>query len=234
MYINPHTLEGNEKGGGLRTLFFSFFFGEKDGIEKSSNSAFSLIELSIVLIIMGLLVAGITGGASLVHTAKLKGIIAEYQNYKLAYNTYYSRYGKLPGALATDPTKVHVTVNSWGELKNAMMIESTSITRVGSGNSTNYYIASKKIKDAFWGLSNSGDWDINAANCLILTAFTNSTQDAYMGILNKKDTLYLLDKLNDGRLDGGKAMVLWNGASISLGTPLDDSKKYGLVFKLDF
>ena len=46
------------------------------------KSAFSLIELSIVLIIIGLLVAGVTGGASLIQSAKTRALINEINNYK--------------------------------------------------------------------------------------------------------------------------------------------------------
>ena len=51
---------------------------------NDNNKAFSLIELSIVLIIIGLLVAGITGGGSLVKSAKIRGLITEFKNYKQA------------------------------------------------------------------------------------------------------------------------------------------------------
>ncbi len=44
--------------------------------------AFSLIELSIVLIIIGLLVAGITGGASLIESARMRNFINEVNSWR--------------------------------------------------------------------------------------------------------------------------------------------------------
>ena len=59
--------------------------------------AFSLIELSIVLIIIGLLVAGITGGASLIESAKIQSLINELTTYKQAVYTFKSMKDRLPG-----------------------------------------------------------------------------------------------------------------------------------------
>ena len=59
--------------------------------------AFSLIELSIVLIIIGLLVAGVTGGASLIESAKITSVITDMRNYNQALATFYSLNGYLPG-----------------------------------------------------------------------------------------------------------------------------------------
>jgi len=43
-------------------------------IMSSVNKGFSLAELSIVLIIIGLLVAGVSGGSKLIRQAKLKAL----------------------------------------------------------------------------------------------------------------------------------------------------------------
>ena len=72
---------------------------------KRNNKGFSLIELSIVLIILGLLVAGVTGGASLIKSAQLRSIVTEFTNYRTAYNSYYAQFGKVPGA-DTDPSMI--------------------------------------------------------------------------------------------------------------------------------
>ncbi len=64
--------------------------------------AFSLIELSIVLIIIGLLVAGITGGASLIESAKVKAFYDSLNQYKQALYTFYSTHDRLPGDFNLD------------------------------------------------------------------------------------------------------------------------------------
>ncbi len=68
---------------------------------SSKKSAFSLIELSIVLIIIGLLIAGITGGASLIKSSELRSAMGEARGYAVAVNGFYSQYNYLPGDYAT-------------------------------------------------------------------------------------------------------------------------------------
>ena len=64
--------------------------------------AFSLIELSIVLIIIGLLVSGIIGGQSLIESAKVRNFINETNSWKQALYTFRVKYGRLPGDLNND------------------------------------------------------------------------------------------------------------------------------------
>ncbi len=72
-------------------IYQSFLYG------VNNKKAFSLIELSIVLIIIGLLVAGITGGQSLIKSAKMRTIVTEIRNYEQALNSFYLLKGYLPG-----------------------------------------------------------------------------------------------------------------------------------------
>ena len=72
-------------------IYQSFLYG------VNNKKAFSLIELSIVLIIIGLLVAGITGGQSLIKSAKMRTIVTEIRNYEQALNSFYLLKDYLPG-----------------------------------------------------------------------------------------------------------------------------------------
>ncbi len=64
---------------------------------QRKNSAFSLVELSIVLIIIGLLVAGVVGGSSLIKSAALRSVMSEARNYGIVTNSFFVAYDELPG-----------------------------------------------------------------------------------------------------------------------------------------
>lgn len=59
--------------------------------------AFTLVELAIVLIIIGFVIAGISGGISLVQSAKLNAVISEVREKQTAVLNFRSRFNALPG-----------------------------------------------------------------------------------------------------------------------------------------
>lgn len=61
------------------------------------NSGFTLVELSIVLVIIGLLVAGVTGGQSLIRSARVRAVINDVQSYTAAVNAFELQFDAIPG-----------------------------------------------------------------------------------------------------------------------------------------
>jgi prepilin-type N-terminal cleavage/methylation domain-containing protein len=59
--------------------------------------AFSLVELSIVLVILGLLTGGILAGKSLIRASELRAVTTEYNRYVTAANSFRDKYFYLPG-----------------------------------------------------------------------------------------------------------------------------------------
>ncbi len=60
-------------------------------------AGFTLIELSIVLVIIGLLIGGVLVGRDLVNSAALRAQISQIEKYNTAVNTFRVKYGYLPG-----------------------------------------------------------------------------------------------------------------------------------------
>nr|WP_269429448.1 prepilin-type N-terminal cleavage/methylation domain-containing protein [Sphingomonas sp. 35-24ZXX] len=65
-----------------------------------SQSGFSLVELSIVLVILGLLTGGILGGQALIRAAELRAVSTEYSRYTTAVQTFRDKYFALPGDMS--------------------------------------------------------------------------------------------------------------------------------------
>ena len=67
---------------------------------KRIHSGFSLVELAIVLVILGLLVGGILTGQMLIRASELRAITTERERYVSAINAFRDKYLSLPGDLA--------------------------------------------------------------------------------------------------------------------------------------
>lgn len=61
------------------------------------HQGFSLVELSIVLVILGLLTGGILAGQSLIRASELRAVTNELHRYQAATQTYRDKYQALPG-----------------------------------------------------------------------------------------------------------------------------------------
>jgi prepilin-type N-terminal cleavage/methylation domain-containing protein len=64
---------------------------------KSGRGGFTLIEMSIVLVIVGLLVGGVLVGQDLIRAAYIRAQITQIEKFNTAVNTFYGKYQALPG-----------------------------------------------------------------------------------------------------------------------------------------
>ncbi len=63
----------------------------------TNRRGFTLIELSIVLVIISLIAAGILAGRSMFDAAEVRTIISEYNIYTTAYKEFTDKYQAIPG-----------------------------------------------------------------------------------------------------------------------------------------
>ena len=66
---------------------------------KQAQKGFTLIELSVVLVIIGLLLGGILEGQALIRASQLRAVTDEFNTYKTAIGLFQDKYKGLPGDL---------------------------------------------------------------------------------------------------------------------------------------
>lgn len=64
---------------------------------KHKQSGFTLVEIAIVLVIIGLLLGGILKGQEMINQAKIKNVISDFNGIAAALYAYQDRYRALPG-----------------------------------------------------------------------------------------------------------------------------------------
>ena len=98
---------------------------------RHHRQAFTLVELSIVLAIIGILVGSIVAGSSLLRQSEVQTIISDYTKYSTAVAQFARQYGGQPGDLL-DAT------NYWGDdstnCADAAVTNTTPGTCNGNGN----------------------------------------------------------------------------------------------------
>lgn len=90
------------------------------------DNGFSLVELSIVLVILGLLIGGILTGQNLVRAAELRRVPTEFQAYQTAVYLFKDKYLAIPGDMRN-------AIQFWGAADSAPV---TCLTTAGTGKQT--------------------------------------------------------------------------------------------------
>jgi prepilin-type N-terminal cleavage/methylation domain-containing protein len=73
---------------------------------KHQQSGFTLVEIAIVLVIVGLLLGGVLKGQELINSAKAKSYAQDFRTIQSALYGFQDRYKGIPGDLAGANTKI--------------------------------------------------------------------------------------------------------------------------------
>ena len=90
---------------------------------KKQQSGFTLVEIAIVLVIIGLLLGGVLKGQELINSAKVKNFANDFRNIPLFIYGYQDKYRAIPGDDAA--ADIHVT--------GATKATTPATTTVGNG-----------------------------------------------------------------------------------------------------
>ena len=208
---------------------------------------FSLVELSIVLVILGLLTGGILTGQTLIRAAELRAVTTEYQNYLSATQTFRSKYFALPGDFR-DATRfwsrqinaAHCVTNS-----SAAVVTSGSCDGNGDGILDNASAASQSgenfqfwrhlalaglVENTYTGLaaSNGAEHHVIGSNCPRSKLSSGGWGAEHTGQYSGSGNAYALDYGTELYLGAETASTFNTGAVLSpedawnIDTKMDD------------
>jgi prepilin-type N-terminal cleavage/methylation domain-containing protein len=158
-----------------------------------NSAGFTLIELSIVLVIIGLIVGGVLVGRDLIHAASVRSQVGQIDKYNSAVNTFRAKYNAVPGdmipALAAiyGFPQLNNTSGAQGEGDGNGIIEdgdTINLNNCAGGNNQNMFngeiptfwrhLSDANLVDGQFGTT--GNAALRTATCQITGIVTNISQ----------------------------------------------------------
>lgn len=103
---------------------------------KKSQSGFTLVEIAIVLVIIGLLLGGVLKGTELIENSKVKRAASEINGVTAALYSYQDRYQRLPGDDGPIAT-LNARGGSWGPSVVTLSGNNNGVITATVGNTFN-------------------------------------------------------------------------------------------------
>lgn len=140
---------------------------------KQKQSGFTLIEIAIVLVIIGLLLGGVLKGQELINSAKVKNLAGDFKNVPLFIYGYQDKFRALPG----DDSLAASHVSAAGI---TTMVASTPNGKQGNGLIQGYWDSNTYTDESivFWQHIRLAG--LAAGSTTQLTADLTNDQDPYL------------------------------------------------------
>jgi prepilin-type N-terminal cleavage/methylation domain-containing protein len=133
-------------------------------LKREFGQGFTLIEMAIVLVIIGLIVGGIMVGQTLINAATVRSQATQIEKYNQAVNTFRGKYGYLPGDMP--PTAVQQFGFTTATARNGGVGRGNGDGILGSGGTGTFAQWSETLW--FWE-------DLSANSGLISETFNTAT-----------------------------------------------------------
>jgi len=117
----------------------------KQAIRKiyAGEEGFTLIEIAIVMVIVGLLLGGVLKGQEMIENGRVRNAISSLDGVSAAYNSYYDRYRRIPGddgplatLIARGGNWANITL---GGNNNGVIASTAGQTFTGAGENANFW-----------------------------------------------------------------------------------------------
>ena len=211
--------------------------------------SFTLVELSIVLSILGILISGLLAGKKLIANSEVAATIKQIEIYRKAINTFYQTYGYLPGDF---PNAQYQLAPKGYETKTpAELVSLISSNRAqadkipinGEGRGKVFQCIRKLNNTANYYSEAFGVWSHLGAAGLIDKQYSNLCKTINSGITyqcvepgynmpeyeyGSGNGVYYFTNLMHGITNGG-ATPRWGLIADSLRTDIDANKHHALV-----
>lgn len=127
------------------------------------QSGFTLVEIAIVLVIIGLLLGGVLKGQEMIENSKVKNAVNDMNGVSAAYNSYIDRYRRIPGddgpiATLTGRGGSWTAVTAQGNNNGALAITQAQVF-TGAGEGAAFW---QHLKAAGFISGNPADAGVNA------------------------------------------------------------------------
>lgn len=181
----------------------------------AGEGGFTLIEIAIVMVIVGLLLGGVLKGQEMIENGRVRNAISSLDGVTAAYNSYFDRYRRIPGDDGPIAT-LTARGGNWANVtqagnSNGVILSNAGDTFTGGNENDNFW---QHLRAAGFV---SGDPNLAGGASMPLNAFSGLT-----GITN--DATIMTGPGTTGALAGNKVCLgrVPGKAAASIDAQLDD------------
>ncbi len=163
---------------------------------RRSSFGFTLIELSIVLVIIALIVGGVLAGKELIAAAKMRKVMAQVDGINAAVNSFRSKYNCIPGDCTTATNFFPAT---------SLVSQGTCVQQPGDGTTTCNGDGNGFIRGAY---GSANYWEMH--HLFVQLSLAGLIEGKYLGGYVNGSSLEILPGINVPRINNSAtdAMII--------------------------